>query len=424
MRKMVYSGYEWLGVIPASWKLKKGKYLFCQRNTKGNTKNLQLLSPTQHFGVIPQEMLEELTSANVVKVKDDTDLATFKTIHEGDFCISLRSFQGGFEYSQYEGVVSPAYQVFFATEHLCNGFYKYLFKDRNFIDKMNSYTMSLRDGKNIAFEDFGNTYIPVPPIEEQERIADYLDTQNSRISKASEGIQQEIEILEQFKRSLIVETVIKGLPCTGPQKESKISWVGLIPTHWNVHPVYYYFGERKHKNIDGQETNLLSLSYGNVVRKDINTTDGLLPASFNTYNIVEKDDIIIRPTDLQNDKKSLRTGLVKERGIITSAYIALQPIKKISSRYFRYLLHAYDLMKVFYNMGNGVRQGLNFPEFSKLMVIEPPIAEQEAIADFLDSRVAEIDSIIDKKRQQIEVLADMRRSLVFECVTGKKEIPI
>ena len=101
----------------------------------------------------------------------------------------------------------------------------------------------------------------MPPIEEQERIAVYLDTQSSRISNASEGIQQEIEILEQFKRSLIVETVIRGLLCTGPQKDSKISWVGSIPTHWNVHPVYYYFGERKHKNIDGQETNLLSLSY-------------------------------------------------------------------------------------------------------------------------------------------------------------------
>lgn len=423
MREMKESGYEWLGEIPATWTLKKGKYLFSQRNTKGNAINLQLLSPTQHFGVIPQEMLEELTTANVVKVKDDTDLATFKTIHEGDFCISLRSFQGGFEYSPYEGVVSPAYQVFYATEPLCNGYYKYLFKDRNFIDKMNSYTMSLRDGKNIAFDDFGNTYIPIPPIEEQELIAGYLDTQSAKITKASEGIQCEIETLEQYKRSMIIEIVISGLSDGVSRKESGISWVGLIPEHWNVHPVYYYFGERKHKNIDGAETNLLSLSYGNVVRKDINTTDGLLPASFNTYNIVEQNDIIIRPTDLQNDKKSLRTGLVKERGIITSAYIALQPMKRLSSRYFRYLLHAFDLMKVFYNMGNGVRQGLNFPEFSKLMVIEPPFDEQEEIADYLDARVNEIDLIIEKKRQQLDVLADMRRSIIFECVTGKKEIP-
>lgn len=123
-------------------------------------------------------------------------------------------------------------------------------------------------------------------------------------------------------------------------KDSGIEWVGSIPTHWRIHPVYYYFGEGKNKNRLGQENNLLSLSYGKIVRKDINSSDGLLPESFNTYNIVEADDIIIRPTDLQNDKRSLRTGLVHERGIITSAYICLRPIKKIDSRFFNYQLHA------------------------------------------------------------------------------------
>ena len=119
-------------------------------------------------------------------------------------------------------------------------------------------------------------------------------------------------------------------------KDSGISYVGKIPSNWDMHPVYYYFGERKHRNRMGQEDNLLSLSYGNIVRKDINTSEGLLPESFNTYNIVEAGDIIIRPTDLQNDKRSLRTGLVKERGIITSAYLDLMPIKKINSAFFRH----------------------------------------------------------------------------------------
>lgn len=98
-------------------------------------------------------------------------------------------------------------------------------------------------------------------------------------------------------------------------KDSGLSWVGEIPSDWVPHPVYYYFGERKNKNIFGQEDNLLSLSYGRIIRRDINTNGGLLPESFNTYNIVEAGDIIIRPTDLQNDKKSLRTGLCLERGI-------------------------------------------------------------------------------------------------------------
>lgn len=197
----------WLGEVPAHWKFYRAKYIFMQRNEKGNSITLQLLSPTQHYGVIPQSLLEELTSANVVKVKDDTDFSTFKTIHKGDFCISLRSFQGGFEYSEYEGVVSPAYQVFYSTRAICDRFYKYLFKDKRFIQEMTSHTMSLRDGKNIAFDDFGNTYIPYPPITEQIAIADYLDDRCRRIRELSDELQQQLQILEQYRQSIVFECV-------------------------------------------------------------------------------------------------------------------------------------------------------------------------------------------------------------------------
>ena len=200
-------------------------------------------------------------------------------------------------------------------------------------------------------------------------------------------------------------------------KDSGIEWIGEIPATWDIHPVYSYFGERKNKNSLGNENNLLSLSYGRVIRKDINANGGLLPESFNTYNIVEADDIIIRPTDLQNDKRSLRTGLVKEHGIITSAYIDLCPIKHVDSRYFHYLLYAYDVMKVFYNMGNGVRQGLNYSEFSKLIVIEPSYAEQVSIADFLDAKFAEIDALTADIQTQIDILEQYKRSVITEAVT-------
>lgn len=229
MREMKDSGIEWVGQFPNNWKLKKGKYLFKQHNNRGNLKCLQLLSPSQKFGVIPQTLLEELTTQNVVKVSEKANLNDFKTVHVGDFCISLRSFQGGFEYSRYEGVVSPAYQIFSAIgDNLCDGYYRYLFKDKSFIDKMNSYTMTLRDGKNIAFDDFGNTYIPVPPKSEQEKIANFLDSKCSEIDAISADIQKEIEILEQYKRSVITEAVTKGLNPDVEMKDSGIEWVGII----------------------------------------------------------------------------------------------------------------------------------------------------------------------------------------------------
>lgn len=200
-------------------------------------------------------------------------------------------------------------------------------------------------------------------------------------------------------------------------KNSKIEWVGEIPEHWETHPIYYYFGERKHKNSLGKENNLLSLSYGKVIRKDIATTEGLLPENYNGYNIVEKGDIVLRLTDLQNDKRSLRTGLVKEKGILTSAYVTLRPIKEECSLYFHYLLHAYDIMKVFYNMGNGVRQGLNFDELSKCMLIAPPISEQKAIAGFLDKKCGEVDALIADIQQEIETLEQYKRSVITDAVT-------
>ena len=143
----------------------------------------------------------------------------------------------------------------------------------------------------------------------------------------------------------------------------------------------------------------------------------MLPESFSTYNIVEKGDIVIRPTDLQNDKRSLRTGLVPERGIITSAYICLKPIKDIDSRFFNYQLHSYDVIKVFYNMGNGVRQGLNFSEFSHLLVFEPPLDEQKRIADYLDAKCAEIDALTADIQTQIDTLEQYKRSVITEAVT-------
>ena len=200
-------------------------------------------------------------------------------------------------------------------------------------------------------------------------------------------------------------------------KDSGIEWIGEIPKEWTIMPLYCFYSERKNKNIFGAENNLLSLSYGKVIRKDINTSEGLLPSNYNGYNIVEAGDIIIRPTDLQNDKRSLRTGLSKERGIITSAYIALKPKNGINSRFYHYLLHTYDILKVFYNMGNGVRQGLNYDEFAKLMVYSPSDTEQQRIAEFLDRECGKIDGLKADIQAQIDTLEQYKRSVITEAVT-------
>ena len=420
MREMKDSGIEWIGKVPVEWKIDNPQYHFSQRKDRAKQGMVQLTA-SQKYGVITQTEYMERTGANIVTVQKDFDI--LKLVCAGDFVIHMRSFQGGLEYSEKTGSISSAYVMLIPSNTIREPrYYKWFFKSSNYIDALSSTSNLVRDGQAMRWSNFIQLPILFPPAEEQQRIADFLDAKCAEIDALTADIQTQIETLEQYKRSVITETVTKGLNPDAEMKDSGIEWVGEIPAHWLVHPVYYYYGERKNKNYLGKEDNLLSLSYGRVVRKDINTSDGLLPESFNTYNIVETGDIIIRPTDLQNDKRSLRTGLVKEHGIITSAYIDLCPIKQVDSRYFYFLLHAYDVMKVFYNMGNGVRQGLNYSEFSRLMVFEPPYEEQVAIADYLETKVIEVDAIIERKKEQMSVLDAYKRSLIFEYVTGKKEV--
>ena len=418
MRAMKDSGLSWVGEIPSDWVSHPVYYYFGERKNKnifGQEDNLLSLSYGRvirkdintNGGLLP----ESFNTYNIVEAGDiiirPTDLQNDKKSLRTGLCLE-------------RGIITSAYIALRPIRRLNSGFFRYLLHAYDISKVFYNMGNGVRQGLN--FSEFSSLMVFEPPIEIQDKITQYLDTATAEVDEIISDIQTQIDILEQYKRSVITETVTKGLTSDVEMKDSGIQWVGEIPAHWLVHPVYSYYGERKNKNRLGKEDNLLSLSYGRVIRKDINTNDGLLPESFNTYNIVEAGDIIIRPTDLQNDKRSLRTGLVKEHGIITSAYIDLCPLKQVDSRYFHFLLHAYDVMKVFYNMGNGVRQGLNYSEFSRLMVFEPPYDEQVAMADYLETMVTEVDTIIEQKKEQMSVLDAYKRSLIFEYVTGKKEV--
>lgn len=209
-------------------------------------------------------------------------------------------------------------------------------------------------------------------------------------------------------------------------KDSGIKWIGSVPASWNVRTLYQLATRVNNKNTDLSEQNLLSLSYGKIKRKDINTNDGLLPASFNGYNIIEAGDIVLRLTDLQNDHTSLRVGHATERGIITSAYTTLRPLNPAHSRYLYYLIHAFDLKKGFYGMGSGVRQGLNYDEVKELRVVLPSQMEQDAISNYLDTVCVQIDTLIQEARDTISEYKQWKESVIFCALTKglDTEIPM
>jgi len=207
-----------------------------------------------------------------------------------------------------------------------------------------------------------------------------------------------------------------SLPRYPEYKGSGMPWVGTVPTHWAVQPLLSVAVERSEFNAGMRERNLLSLSYGRIIRKDIDSNDGLLPESFETYQIVRKGDIVLRLTDLQNDKRSLRSALVNEQGIITSAYLALRPTST-SSAYLAYLLRAYDLSKVFYSMGGGLRQSMKFADLRRMSIALPPLDEQTAITAFLDRETAKIDALIAEQEKLIALLAEKRQATISHAVT-------
>ena len=424
MREMKDSGIEWIGNVPATWERCKIKNVISSIGS-GTT-------PTSsNIDYYNSEDICWIQSGDLYKTSYISNTAvslSAKALHLSALQIYAAPFIVVAMYGASVGNIAISTIDACSNQACCcikpdnNNDLKFMYYWLSMC-KIDFLSQSIGGGQpNISQSKIKNQFYYRPQLSEQKVIANFLDSKCSEIDAISADIQKEIEILEQYKRSVITEAVTKGLNPDVEMKDSGIEWVGNIPVHWDVRPLYYYFAERKKKNYLGQEQNLLSLSYGKVIRKDINTSEGLLPDSFNGYNIIEPGDIVLRLTDLQNDKRSLRTGLVKEHGIITSAYVTLKAAKEVVPEYFHYLLYAYDVMKVLYNMGNGVRQGLNYSELSKMHIVAPPLDEQKNIAARLDCVCKGIESIIASKKQQLAVIDSYKKSLIYEYVTGKKEV--
>jgi type I restriction enzyme S subunit len=306
----------WLNIIPAHWESHKIRELFVERSEKVSDKDYSPLSVSK-AGVVPQ-------ISTVAKTNNGDNR---KLVRKGDFVINSRSDRRGSSgISNYDGSVSLI-NIVLKPRSFVNGRYMhYLLKSHYFIEEF------YRNGRGIVadlwttrYTEMKSIYLPVPTIEEQDQIVRFLDWKLAKINKLIRARKKQIALLNEQKQVIINHAVTKGLDPNVPMKDSGIEWIGTIPEHWKVLYLSQTATEQSISNKDIRNQNLLSLSYGKIINKDINTTDGLLPASFDTYQIVHNGNIILRLTDLQNDHKSLRVGLVTQTGIITSAYTCLLP---------------------------------------------------------------------------------------------------
>lgn len=199
-------------------------------------------------------------------------------------------------------------------------------------------------------------------------------------------------------------------------KDSGISWLGQIPSHWELKPGFSLYHENDEKFDMLSEPTVLSLSYGNIIVKK-NKDEGLVPENYSGYQVIKPDYIIIRCTDLQNDKVSLRTGIAKNHGIITGAYLGLIANDGFNAQYLHYFLHDWDITKEIYRHGSGLRQVLSWNDMKRLPILVPPLAEQKAIVAFLDKATAEIDKAIASQQRMVELLQERKQIIIESAVT-------
>ena len=408
------SGVGWIGEIPSHWSCVKIKHLLRERVDKSEDGIGEPLSMSQKYGLIPTSQMDVVPNLA-------TSYVGAKRTRQGDMVLNkLKAHLGVFALSAYDGLVSPDYAVYYGTGRADLEYLEYLFKTPLYVSEFIKKTTGVAIGFNRLYtDDLFSIPAHYPPMQEQKRIVDYLKDKTLKIEQYVSARERERELLDSLKQSEIANVVTKGLNSNVRMKDSGIPWIGMIPEHWETRTLSQMARVHFISNKNVHHQNLLSLSYGKIVCKDINTTEGLLPASFDNYQIVEDGNIVLRLTDLQNDHKSLRVGLSTQEGIITSAYLAIEAFTGILPKYLYFLLHSIDVKKVFYSMGNGLRQSLNWTELRKLKCIVPPILEQQAIVDYIEAKLSKIDSCMADLQTEIDYLKEFKQRLISDVVTGQ-----
>lgn len=429
-RDMKDSGIEWIGKIPSDWKVIKTLRVLTMPITDGPHETPELFDTG-----IPFVSAEAVSCGNGnidfshirgYISKEYYDECCKKYIPQNDDILMIKSGATTGRIAMVNtdklfAIWSPL-GVFRCNQNIYNCHYMFFFLQSDAYQKQIENRWTYGTQQNIGMRTLEQLLLCFPSLPEQHRIADFLDRKCAEIDNVLEKTRASIEEYKKLKQSVITQAVTKGIRGERQMKNSGIEWIGEMPAEWNINVMFQIFKQVKNKNEGLIETNLLSLSYGKIKRKSIDTVGGLLPESFDSYNIIEKDDIVIRLTDLQNDHKSLRVGLSSERGIVTSAYVSVRNYSKNNAEYLYYYLHCYDVAKGFYGMGAGVRQGLNWDGLKNLQIITPSITEQNEICEYLDRKCSEIDTLISKKEQLITELEAYKKSLIYEYVTGKKEV--
>lgn len=422
MREMKDSGIEWIGEIPQNWKVRKIKYNF-RRNELKNPGNLPVLSVYREYGVIPKDSRDD--NHNVTS----EDTSKYKYVHIGNLVINkMKAWQGSMGVSDYTGIVSPAYYIYEINEDEIYRRYAHILLRNVYKDEFRRISSGIREGQwDLPANGFENIYIILPSFVEQQRIADFLDEKCAEINNLASDIEKQIEILEKYKKSVISETVTKGLDPDVEMKDSGIEWIGDIPQAWDTIKIGHIFSLRNDKNtLPEDKVQLLSLYTGIGVfptGSEYTKASGNHAQTVEGYKIVKKNDIVVNIILAWMGA----LGISDYDGVVSPAYDVYIPnMEKIIPHYFHYVFRTSGIAGECYKYGRGImlmRWRTYSSEFRQIQVPYPSLIEQKKIADYLDEKCNEIDILIKNKQKQLKTLEQYKKSLIYEYVTGKKEVP-
>lgn len=418
MRKMKDSGIEWIGEIPEGWEVSQLKYATRWKSEKG-CPDAPVLSLYRDFGVVPKDSRND--NHNVTSL----DTSNYKVVDIGDLVINkMKAWQGSMAVSDYRGIVSPAYHVCSITSNKVNKRYlHHLLRNPAYLPEYVRLSTGMRIGQwDLGFDDFKNIPFLIPPFDEQAKIADYLDNGCTSLDSILDKTHSSIEAYKKLKQAVITQAVTKGVRGKREMKDSGVEWISEIPANWTVKRGKQLFSETNERSETGSEE-LLTVSH----------ITGVTPRSQKNVNMFKSESLvgykICHNGDLAANTMWMWQGAIgvsKFHGVISPSYNTYR--QKTNDYYFEYLdflLRIRPLIDAYTIHSTGItlsRLRLYPDSFLSLYFIVPPITEQKEIADYLDTKCAEIDGVIAKKELLVKELESYKKSLIYEVVTGKREV--
>lgn len=429
-RKMKDSGIEWIGEIPEGWEVIPAKFLFKNSDMRRIADDEQLTA-SQQFGIISQKDYTELTGSKVVLA--NKGLEDWKHVEPFDFIISLRSFQGGLEMSEITGCITWHYIVLKSCHKICSYYYKWLFKSDSYIRALQRTCSFIRDGQDLRYSNFIQVPLFEPPLAEQEKIADYLNAECSHIDAMLAKTRSSIEEYKKLKQAVITQAVTKGVRGEREMKDSGVDWIGEIPAEWSITKIksgVTKIGSGKTPS-GGAETYTDS---GVIFLRSQNVYDCTLNLESPTYISPEVDAIMKSTRVLPDDVLLNITGGSIGRCTIVPKTLGLANVNQhvciirtnpliFLPKYVQYFwISALGHLAIDLYQTGGNREGMSADAIRNTPIPYAPLKEQKEIADHLDAKCAEIDKLIAKKEQLVKELESYKKSLIYEVVTGKREV--